>query len=491
MTDEENYGFDVGGFLIIRSVLTLSEIQACNDAIDSGALAELSDVGEISESIAILRDHPRMAGYLDELTFDGYHPDGRPQLVGTSEGTSLSGGNEPRDHSRDYTHQNDVRFAQGVIAIWALADVVDGEGGYVFVPASHRSYVETPADLVQDDDDTGLVRQLQMNAGDLFICVENVLHGVRPWKSASKRLVAITFASEHAQRFGKQKNPPPEWLDELTPEQKAVVAPDGRPDSPPLLETDGQTVTLREDSGGFHPSIYIRNPNSGIDEKEFYHWDLCGYLVLRGVMDAEWLDAANAAVEQCSDRIEVGGDAAKGSKVLAGTGVPSLRGLFELPAPYSDPFRKMLAHPAVVHRLNWMMGSGFRLGSARAICSVEGTSGHGLHSGSDPVTPVRSYALQNGRTYCESINVAWQLRDVTEADGGFVCIPGSHKARYPVTPSIIACEDTVDLVQHVAMQAGDVALFMGAAQTHGAYPWRSDVDRRVILIGYTSRNIVY
>jgi len=33
------------------------------------------------------------------------------------------------------------------------------------------------------------------------------------------------------------------------------------------------------------------------------------------------------------------------------------------------------------------------------------------------------------------------------------------------------------------MEAGDVAIFLSAAQTHGAYPWKSDIDRRVVLMG--------
>ena len=78
---------------------------------------------------------------------------------------------------------------------------------------------------------------------------------------------------------------------------------------------------------------------------------------------------------------------------------------------------------------------------------------------------------------------------MTEADGGFVCIPGSHKARYPHPRQIVTCEQTLGLVQHVEMSAGDVVIFLAAAQTHGSYPWKSDVDRRAVLMGYVSRNI--
>lgn len=38
-------------------------------------------------------------------------------------------------------------------------------------------------------------------------------------------------------------------------------------------------------------------------------------------------------------------------------GRPTLGGLLQLPDEQADPFRKMVANPAVQHRLNWMGGS--------------------------------------------------------------------------------------------------------------------------------------
>ncbi|MCZ6636309.1 MAG: phytanoyl-CoA dioxygenase family protein, partial [bacterium] len=349
---------------------------------------------------------------------------------------------------------------------------------------------ETPSDLVSGTDDMGLVSQPVLKAGDLLLCVETILHGFVPGHGAP-RLVAYGYASETALRNLAQADQSlaEAWASEMTPLQRAVMLPAGCPDYPPVLTSDGETCEIAETPGVFHPSIYGRDPDCGIDEKELYQWDLCGHLILRNVMDAEWLAAANEAIDQYADQIVVGGNAAKGSQALAGTGVPSFRGLFELPKPHCDSFREMVAHPAVVQRMNWMMGSGFRCRNARAICSMKGTSGHALHSGTEPVKPKNTYVFQNGRTYCDSINVAWQLRDVQEEDGGFVCIPGSHKARYPVPEDLKSCEDTMDIVRHVGMQAGDVAMFLGAAQTHGAYPWKSEVDRRAVLLGYSSRNI--
>ena len=103
-----------------------------------------------------------------------------------------------------------------------------------------------------------------------------------------------------------------------------------------MVHSDGKTASLAAEPGILHPSIYKRDPESGIDEKEFFHWDLCGHLVLRGVMDADWLAAANEAIDTNADRISTGGSAAGDSKPLAGTGVgrSSMGNPWELPAPY-------------------------------------------------------------------------------------------------------------------------------------------------------------
>ena len=84
--------------------------------------------------------------------------------------------------------------------------------------------------------------------------------------------------------------------------------------------------------------------------------------------------------------------------------------------------------------------------------------------------------------------MTWQLRDVTAEDGGFACVPGSHKAQYPMPSGVRSCDDHMDLVVHPTFEAGDVLFFMDGAQTHGALAWRGDVARRSILIKYSSRN---
>ena len=41
----------------------------------------------------------------------------------------------------------------------------------------------------------------------------------------------------------------------------------------------------------------------------------------------------------------------------------------------------------------------------------------------------------------------------------------------------------------LSVPRGSVVIFMGAAQTHGAYMWQGEVERRVVLYGAYSRNM--
>ena len=459
MTNEENYAFDVAGYLHIPSVLSQEEVAALNAALDAVEDSETL-LGGATPHRELFRD---LLGTSDiGVVFEPESSDTASdsikyrdcwgsEKVKPAQHSSAAMNRETRPwHTAS---QKDRRSCQGVKAVWALDDIEEGDGGLVVVQASHKSNVETPNDLATGVDDMEVVVQPKFKAGDLFLVAEPTLQGVRPWKDTPKRLLSYWYAA----RAAIQSNPVgpyseteslPGWADEATPAQKAVMYTPGYKGSspPPVINTDGEETWVEEDPSVVHPSIYIRDPNSGIDEKEFYFWDLNGYVVVPGVMDEQWLAEANEAVDKFQDRIVVGEELARGSISQAGTGRPLLPGLLDLPDPYNAPFRRMIAHPAVVQRLNWMGGSGYRMGGATVFCAVEGTSGHSLHDGNEPMTPSRGYAFKNGRSYAETVTITWQLRDVEPGLGGFACVPGSHKTQYSMPRGIRTCDDTMGLV---------------------------------------------
>ena len=198
MSNEENYCFDVAGYLIVRDVLTREDIEACNRNLDQKGTTPLP------ESLAKLRDHPVLEWYLNQICGEEFQLDREPHLIGDAGkdvSAPLIGGNEPRDLARGYYQQNDARFCQGVLAVWALEDVNEDDGGFVLIPASHKNYVETPKDVLTGVDDMGLTFQPSLKAGDLLLCAETTLHGVRPSKGNSpQRLLAYGYVAKTARR---------------------------------------------------------------------------------------------------------------------------------------------------------------------------------------------------------------------------------------------------------------------------------------------------
>jgi len=132
----------------------------------------------------------------------------------------------------------------------------------------------------------------------------------------------------------------------------------------------------------------------------------------------------------------------------------------------------------VAQRLNWMLGYGFRE-SGEPMCCVypKGTTGGSLH-GQNP----GGYSFVNGRQQVEQVNVAWALHDEVEGfgenSGGFVCVPGSHKAMYKIPRP---AHSSIDLpeVYKPGLKAGDV-LFFGAV-AHGTTAWRADWYRHTVI----------
>ena len=124
-------------------------------------------------------------------------------------------------------------------------------------------------------------------------------------------------------------------------------------------------------------------------EDEKYLFDLNGYLVVRGVLTAEEIQAANDAIDHHADQIRerVGDLSLSGaSKALKGiTGRGGLGGLLGWDSPWGDPFRGLIAHPRIVPYLNVILGPGFRMDHNGGLITMrKGAEGHVFHGSSGP-----------------------------------------------------------------------------------------------------------
>ena len=136
MSNEENYCFDVAGYLHVPGALNAQQIARLNGAIDGvGELVGmLAWPGDHKEPFRDLLVQPLMVSYLNQIVGHGFILDRPPEVwcdQTCDTDALLVGGNEPRDPSIAYYYQNGRRFSQGVRVLWALEDVDEGDGGFL------------------------------------------------------------------------------------------------------------------------------------------------------------------------------------------------------------------------------------------------------------------------------------------------------------------------------------------------------------------------
>ena len=509
MNADEDYGFDVAGFLHVPQVLSAAEVAACNEAIDVAGREEgmLEWPAPHGDPFQALREHPVLSGYVESLCGAGFAIDKPPALLGDGSVAGpvpLSAGPHERCRRLRYANYSDTRVSKGVRIFLALAPTPES-GGVVLVPASHNRFQEPPPDFLAGARDAGMTEEPVLEAGDLLICTATLLCGVR---GLPGRVLEMEFISSGVRpTAGYAEIEAPEWTAGLTPAQMAVVGnrTTGRGGT---VVSDGERAwveTVEEQP----PSVTFNlDEHSRPDPGELWFWDVRGYLVVRGVMDEEWLAAANRAIDAVLEmqdslpeghpsRIEEVPEQAlrendwkwpedTSPRLYGEINRPRIGGLYQLPEPHCLAFRRMIGHPAIVKRLNWMLGYGFRE-STEPMCCVypQGTCGGSLH-GQNP----GGYTEYNGRQLVEQTNVAWALQDESpgfgEDSGGFLCVPGSHKAKYPIPKNLTTSID-LPQVYKPPLKAGDVLFFGGVA--HGTTAWRSDWMRRTTIQFMGSGNV--
>ena len=133
-----------------------------------------------------------------------------------------------------------------------------------------------------------------------------------------------------------------------------------------------------------------------------------------------------------------------------------------------------------------LIGEDCRLDHQYAIFMARGhvfAGGHALHNGGVPFDGSQSYQVREGRIHSGLTVVSFALSDAPSGAGGFCCIPGSHKSRFPLPEGWDDLEEPTGLVQQVPMAAGDALIFTEAI-THGCLPWSAAHERRSLLFKY-------
>ena len=194
-----------------------------------------------------------------------------------------------------------------------------------------------------------------------------------------------------------------------------------------------------------------------MNEDQKYFFDVAGYLVLEDLLTRD----------HCEQLIEV-------INRIAGTPVAQLpKGVsHSIPSPNEigvgdltsvDPiFADLIDLPPVIDILKAIINPQLRLEIAYARIRRRGYAGLEIHGGGDGVDPIFSYHHFNGQIYSAHTVVAFNLTDVSEEEGGFVCIPGSHKANFSLPVERRGFENgeiDTSLLRSVPCKAGSAVIF--------------------------------
>jgi ectoine hydroxylase-related dioxygenase (phytanoyl-CoA dioxygenase family) len=213
-----------------------------------------------------------------------------------------------------------------------------------------------------------------------------------------------------------------------------------------------------------------------ISDKHQYLFDLQGYLVIKGAI-------ANRQLREISELIDRGELDDPGKRVPQG----HYQALLQDHAVLRELMINDRISPYLEEWTSSPPASGYRLDHCYFIFSDAGAPGQRLHLGATPYIPSCYHHVRGNRIFSGLTVVSYVLNEVIAGEGGFACIPGSHKSNFPCPASIADLTDS-DHVYSPAVEPGDAIIFTEAL-THGSLPWKSSHRRRALFYKYSPRHM--
>ena len=211
-------------------------------------------------------------------------------------------------------------------------------------------------------------------------------------------------------------------------------------------------------------------------EQEAYLFDLRGYMVVENALSASQVAALNAIVDEQIDENEL-------------QAVSTHR--FGDILNWGQPYKELIDNPTVLPYMEGLLGPELRLDHVYLDLIRSGLSpiGANLHGGGTPFNPTSYFQYKNGGMHCGLTVAAYNLRDVGPEDGGFACVPGSHKSNYLFPGEWRDLSEEVQpFVSRITGAAGTAIIFTEAL-THGPLPWTGAGERRTIFYKYSPKSI--
>lgn len=212
-----------------------------------------------------------------------------------------------------------------------------------------------------------------------------------------------------------------------------------------------------------------------MNDEERYLFDLQGYLAIPNAIPPELLGRLNALVDDA----------------IARETEPDMRThRFGDLLGRDAAFRELCDLPAVYPILRAVLGEDFRLDHTYldVIRSGDGPIGTTLHGGAVPFRSSEYYLVSNGQIRSGLVAIGFNLKDVGPNDGGFACVPGSHKSAFPFPQEWKQLAEPHPCVRRVTGPAGTAIIFTEAL-VHGTLPWNGADERRTAFYKYSPASV--
>ncbi len=201
--------------------------------------------------------------------------------------------------------------------------------------------------------------------------------------------------------------------------------------------------------------------------EEKFLFDLQGYLVIKNVLSTQEVAGLNALAE---------------AKYPSIPGKPDRR---KRVSNWGPETQALMDHPRILPYLLTLIDPKFRLDHDYCIFMEPGAPGGHLHGGEghegDHWYKYRDGQMKNGLCV-----VTYFLASAAQGDGGFVCIPGTHKSNFidSIPHEVLRYERAAPYVVQPAVEAGDALIFTEAL-VHGTHPWKAAHERRALLYKFS------
>ena len=231
------------------------------------------------------------------------------------------------------------------------------------------------------------------------------------------------------------------------------------------------------------------NETQGMNEEQRYLFDTFGYIVIPDVLSNETIKSLKSTLNGSTEQFPP---------------VPQDQG----PLHWDRVWRDLLDVPRITAILEEMIGNPrilesrqhqhpdgpvrptYRLDHINVHTHVqEGFKGGMLHGGWNSVAGLFRY--DGGHFYNGLTTVTFELYETFCNDGGFACIPGSHKGNIETPFNMIDLSKSIHpSIARVAAKPGDAIIFTEAL-THGTLPWTAKTPRTTIFYKYSPHAITW